>query len=120
MSPVDAVKSVFTKYADFKGRSRRSEYWWFCLCNMIISGVLSTLAQKVGGPCAALSAIYSLAVLVPSLAVLARRLHDIGKSGWWMLLSLVPLVGAIILIIWLAKDGQPEANQYGVNPKSAV
>jgi len=121
MNMVDAVKSVFTNYVNFKGRARRSEYWWFVLANFIVSCVLGILANATGsGIISAISSIYSLAVLLPSLAVEVRRLHDIGKSGWWLLISLVPVVGAILLIVWAAKDGDPAPNQYGENPKNSA
>ena len=91
-------------YADFNGRARRSEYWYFALFNLIISFVIGFTFGVI-------------AVFIPGLAVSVRRLHDIGRSGWWLLLSLIPLVGSIILIIWCCFDSQPGANQYGSNPK---
>ncbi|MBO4265736.1 MAG: DUF805 domain-containing protein [Lachnospiraceae bacterium] len=118
MSFVDAIKSVFTQYVGFSGRARRSEYWYWTLCNCIISGVLSGLARN-GGFFTVLSVIWSLAVLLPGLAVCVRRLHDIGKSGWWLLLALIPVVGAIILIVFFVKDSEPGENAYGPNPKEA-
>ena len=116
MSFVDAIKSVFTQYVGFSGRARRSEYWFFCLFNIIVSCVLSALASKIS-LLSLLSVVWSLAIFLPSLAVCIRRLHDIGKSGWWYLLAFIPLVGAIILIIWFCKDSEPGANAYGPNPK---
>ncbi len=113
MSFVDAVKAVFNKYADFKGRARRSEYWYFVLFSGVVSAILGAIPKA--GPF--LSAIFSLAILVPSLAVSWRRMHDIGKSGAYYLIALIPIVGAIIVIIWCAKDSVPGANQYGENPK---
>ncbi len=109
-------------YADFNGRARRSEYWYFVLFNLIISFVIGFTFGVIAGildmpALANLAYLWSLAVFIPGLAVSARRLHDIGRSGWWLLLSLIPLVGAIILIIWYCKDSQPGANQYGSNPK---
>ncbi len=114
---MDAIKSVFTQYAGFSGRARRSEYWYFVLFNAVVSGVLSGIAQSQGGIFTALSTVYSLGVLIPSIAVCIRRLHDIGKSGWYLLFILIPLVGAIILIVWYCKDSMPGENQYGPNPK---
>lgn len=119
MSFVDAIKNVFSNYANFKDRARRSEYWYFCLFQIVVSGVLSALGQQIG-IFSVLGGLFSLAILVPSLAVTARRFHDIGKSGWWMLISLVPLVGAILCIIWMAKDSDPGENQYGPNPKETA
>lgn len=116
MSFVDAVKSVFTQYVGFNGRARRSEYWYWVLFNFIVSFVLGFLGQFIG-IFSVLSSIYSLAVLLPSLAVCVRRLHDLGKQWTWLLLALIPLVGAIILIVFYCQDSQPGENQYGPNPK---
>ena len=101
---------VLKKYTVFTGRARRQEFWMFALINFIISFVLSFI-----GP---LGYLYSLAVLIPCLAVGARRLHDTGRSGWWQLLALIPLIGAIVLIVFAAQDSQPGENQFGPNPKS--
>ena len=117
MSFVDAIKSVFSQYVGFSGRARRSEYWFFCLFNIIVSFLLSILAIKVGSVFSIVSTIYYLAVLLPSLAVFIRRLHDIGKSGWFYLFALIPLAGPIILIVWFCTDSEPGANQWGPNPK---
>ena len=114
MSFTDAVKSVFSQYVGFKGRARRSEYWWFVLFNIIVSVVISLIARLTGWNF--LSILYSLAVLLPGLAVAVRRLHDIGKSGWFYLFAFIPLVGAIILLVWFCKDSEPVANAYGPNP----
>jgi uncharacterized membrane protein YhaH (DUF805 family) len=108
---------VLKKYAVFSGRARRQEYWMFFLFNVIISIVLAVVGRVIGF--AALGAIYSLAVFLPGLGVAVRRLHDIGRSGWAILIALIPLVGTIILIVWLASEGKPEENQYGPNPKYA-
>lgn len=116
MNITESVKTVLTKYADFTGRARRSEYWWYCLAYGVISSLLSALGQNIKF-FSILGGIFALALLVPSIAVGARRLHDIGKSGWWQLISLIPVVGAIILIIWTVKDSAPGENQYGPNPK---
>ena len=110
ISFVEAVKLFFVRYTDFKGRSRRSEYWWVYLFNMIVSGVIALLIAD-------LAWIWSLVTLVPSLALCVRRLHDIGKSGWWILIALVPLVGGIILLVFTCKDST-EDNQWGPNPKA--
>ena len=119
-----AVESVLKKnYANFNGRARRSEYWYFVLFNLIVGIVCSLITGILGGiPVLGAilklaSGLISLALLVPSLAVVFRRLHDIGKSGWWILISLIPLVGSIILIIFEATDSQPGDNQYGACPK---
>lgn len=114
-----AVQSVFAKYATFSGRARRKEYWYFVLFNMVVSIVIGMLARAIGGENLerTLTSIWSLAVLIPGLAVVWRRLHDIGKSGAWWFLVFVPVVGWIILLIWFCQDSQPGENQYGPNPK---
>ena len=121
MSFQDALRTcIAQKYADFNGRGRRSEYWFFALGYVIaqiiaqvIDGILGTRSSSGTG---LVSAVVSLALLVPWLAASSRRLHDTGRSGWWTLLWLIPLVGQIILIIWWATDSKPD-NQYGPNPK---
>lgn len=118
MSIMEAVQSVFSNYANFNGRARRSEYWWFCLANFVIALILSTLGRKIS-LFGFVSGLYSLAVLIPAIAVGVRRLHDIGKSGWWLFISLVPVIGSIILIVSMAKDSEPGENQYGPNPKES-
>ena len=117
MTIVEAAQSVIANYANFSGRARRSEYWYFVLLNVIVSVVLGVLAQFLGIIATLLSGVWSLAVLVPGLALVWRRLHDIGKSGIWILIALVPLVGEILLLVWFCKDSQPGENQYGPNPK---
>jgi uncharacterized membrane protein YhaH (DUF805 family) len=115
MVMVDYFKLVvFERYAVFEGRAGRAEYWWFFLANLIISFVLQALAGA-SDALLILAVVYSLAVLIPGLAVAVRRLHDTNKSGWWILISLVPFVGVIVLIVFLATDGDQGANQYG-NP----
>lgn len=113
------------KYAVFVGRARRKEYWFFVLFNLIISIVLGIidgvmLANNAGSGLGLLSSVYSLAVMIPGLAVGVRRLHDTDRSGWWLLIGLIPLIGAIVLIVFLAQDGHPGSNQYGNNPKEAT
>ena len=119
MTFTEAVKSVFSKYATFSGRARRSEYWYFVIFAVLVSIVVEAVGKLIGGANFAkvLSGIWSLVILVPSLALDWRRLHDIGKSGWWWLLGFVPVVGWIILIVWACKDSDPGENQYGPNPK---
>lgn len=110
---------VLKKYAVFNGRARRKEYWMFVLFNLIIALVLGLIERLVGGP-GILANLYSLAVLIPGLAVAFRRLHDTNRSGWWILIGLIPLVGFIILIVFMAQDSQPGDNQYGPNPKETT
>ncbi|SFA69755.1 MULTISPECIES: DUF805 domain-containing protein [unclassified Bacillus (in: firmicutes)] len=107
---------VLKNYVVFHGRARRKEYWMFVLVNVIISIILSSIEAVADLP-KFLSTLYSLAVLLPSLAVGVRRLHDIGKSGWWLLLSLIPIIGGIILLVFMCQDSQESDNQYGANPK---
>jgi len=111
------VKTCFSKYVDFNGRARRSEYWYFFLFNMIITVIAAIIAQATGATI--VSTIVSLALLLPGLAVSVRRLHDIGKKWTWLLISLIPIVGEIWLIILNCKDSEPGDNQFGPNPKEA-
>lgn len=108
--------AVLKNYAGFSGRARRTEYWMFLLFNMIIALVLGVVDGLFGSP-GVLGTIYSLAVFIPSIAVSMRRLHDTGRSGWWMLIGFVPLIGAIVLLIFFAQDSMQGDNQYGPSPK---
>ncbi len=110
------------KYATFSGRAQRSEYWFFILFYLIgfillavIDGIIGTLSPEVG--IGILSGIFMLIHILPSIGVSVRRLHDIGKSGWWYFLVIIPLVGPIVLLIFMATDSK-EDNQYGPNPKN--
>jgi uncharacterized membrane protein YhaH (DUF805 family) len=129
VSFTEAVQTCLRKYADFSGRARRSEYWWWVLfvflVDLIVNAVggfqpiLIVLGRGPSGESTSwsvLAAIVSVALLLPGLAVFTRRLHDTGRSGWWWLIVLVPLVGAIILIVFLAQKGNAGANQYGPSP----
>ena len=116
---------VLKQYADFSGRARRKEYWMFVLFNMIFAIVAAILDNVLGIAMegtgyGTLYGIYALAVLIPGLAVAVRRLHDVGKSGWMILIALIPLVGAIWLLVLLVTDSNPGKNQYGQNPKEAT
>jgi len=104
-------------YFDFVGRARRKEYWMFLLINIIISLVLVFIFGLIKLPI--LANLYSLAILCPALGLGARRLHDVGKSGWFMLISLIPF-GVFYVIYLLVQDGEPGVNAYGANPKSFV
>ncbi len=101
----EAIKLCFQKYADFSGRAKRPEFWWFVLFTFLASMILGVVSSMLSG-------LFSLAVIVPSLAVGARRLHDIGRSGWWQLIWLVPVIGWIILIYWCAQEGNAAANEF--------
>ena len=120
---------VLKQYAKFSGRARRKEYWMFILFN-IIFGIIAMILDKIlglsifsvgpGYAYGIIYCLYSLAVLIPGLAVLVRRLHDVGKSGWIIFISLIPIVGAIWLLVLLVTDSKSAENQYGPNPKEAV
>lgn len=107
-----------SRYAQFDGRARRAEYWYFVLYNALISMGCSIIDNLLFKGIAILAGIYSLAVLIPGIAVGVRRLHDIGKSGWFLLVSLIPIVGAIWLIVLLSTPGNVGDNQYGPDPKA--
>ena len=118
---------VLRKYAVFDGRARRKEYWMFSLISILISMALGFAAGFVGtamglssNMVTLLALVYSVAVLVPSLAVWTRRMHDTGRSGWWFLLILVPLIGAIALLVFSLQDSEPGTNAYGKNPKTSM
>lgn len=114
---------VLRKYAVFGGRARRKEYWMFFLFNLIISfllgvfdGVMGTFSPEAG--LGLLGGLYSLAVLIPSIAVTIRRLHDTGRTGWWFLIIFIPLIGAIVLLVFMVLDSEQGSNAYGPNPKA--
>lgn len=113
--------AVLKKYAVFSGRATRSEYWYFALFNIIVSVVLALVDSLIGTggseSLGILSGLYSLAVLLPSLGVAIRRLHDTDRTGWWLLIGLVPLIGIIVLLVFFIQDSQPGDNKYGPNPK---
>jgi uncharacterized membrane protein YhaH (DUF805 family) len=117
MSFADAIRTCFSKYADFSGRARRSEYWFFYLFTVIVMIVVSLVDQAIG-TYPLLYAVAGLALLVPILASGTRRLHDTGRSGVWWLIAFIPLIGAILLIVWFCGDSAPD-NEYGPSPKGA-
>lgn len=115
---------VLKKYVEFSGRARRKEFWMFTLISLIISIVLNVIDRIIGtdfnnGSNGVISSIYSLLVLLPSLGVGVRRLHDTNRSGWWWLIALVPCVGIIVLIVFWAQEGNPGPNSHGQDPKGA-
>jgi uncharacterized membrane protein YhaH (DUF805 family) len=112
MSFTDAIQSGFSNYANFQGRTLRSEYWFFALGIALIS-IVAQLIDRIGLGYPVLGTIVSLGTIIPSLAVAARRLHDTDRSGWWQLLLFVPLIGAIVLIVWYATAGTPGTNRFG-------
>lgn len=115
------------QYADFSGRARRKEYWLFALFNFIIGFVIGFIDGALGtsipvagiGLIGLFATIYGLAVFIPGLAVAVRRLHDIGKSGWWYFIVLIPIVGFIILLVWFCTEGKHSTNAWGPDPKAA-
>lgn len=119
--------SVLQNYATFTGRARRSEYWYFVLFNIVFAGVAMLIDNGLGTtfnfgygvslPYGYFYTFYALAVFIPGLAVLVRRLHDVGKSGWMFLVVLIPLIGAIWLLVLMFTDSQPGSNKWGENPK---
>ena len=123
MSFGQAISSVFKNYANFNGRARRSEFWFFALFNLIIYLAASVINYLIASSSDTTSIIgiiyllYSLATILPSLAVSWRRLHDIGKSGAYILFILIPLVGWIFLLAWFVKDSDMGENRFGPNPK---
>ena len=113
---VEAVKMALQQnYCNFSGRSSRSEYWWFWLFEILLSFILTCI---FGGGTAGtiVSGVFGLAILLPSLGVAVRRMHDIGRSGWWILINLIPFVGLVIWIVWCCKDSEMHPNQYGPVP----
>ena len=113
----DAVRTVLSKYATFSGRAGRGELWWWVLALLIVSIVVEALDRGLGfhggGP---LSFVLGLAVLLPNIAVGVRRLHDIDRTGWWLLIGLIPIVGLITLIVFYVMRGTPGPNRFGPAP----
>ncbi len=113
---------VLQKYAVFNGRASRSEYWYFVLFNLLIAIGLAMIDGLTGSfnpetGIGILGGIYALGVVIPGIAAAVRRLHDTNRTGWWLLIGLIPLIGFIVLIVFLATDSQTGSNQYGENPK---
>lgn len=119
--PVRWFLEPLKKYADFSGRARRSEYWWFSMFTTTISLFLGFVEGMMGvapdSKYSLFAGVWCLAIMVPSIAVTVRRLHDTNRSGWWFLISLIPIVGAIVLLVFLAKDSAPGRNRFGPSPK---
>ena len=109
MSFDQAIRNAFKNYVNFNGRACRSEYWYLVLFNALMSALMLTPLWPLG-------LVLDLAVVLPLLAAACRRLHDTGRSGWYLLVGLAPPVGSIILLIWLCEPGQPGSNQYGAAP----
>lgn len=120
MSLIEAVKSVLYNYLNFSGRARRSEYWYWTLAIFLFSIAMAYLwtgSRRIFGCYPSMTQIYTIAISFLSLSVTIRRLHDIGKSGWWYVLYFIPFVGPIILFILLCQDSELGLNQWGNNPK---
>jgi uncharacterized membrane protein YhaH (DUF805 family) len=117
MNFTEAITSGFQNYANFVGRAQRSAFWYWVLFVWVV-GIVLTLVDSAmfdsGTP--VLSGLFSLATIIPNLAVGARRLHDTDRSGWWQLIALIPLIGIIVLIVWWCGRGQPGPNRFGPNP----
>ncbi|WP_329039184.1 DUF805 domain-containing protein [Streptomyces sp. NBC_00178] len=109
--------AVLKNYAGFSGRARRKEYWMFALFHIIVALVLVGLGAVIDSQIPYL--IYIVALIIPTLAVTVRRLHDTGRSGWWFLISFVPLVGGIVLLVFTCLEGVRDVNEYGADPKLA-
>ena len=109
MNFVDSIKICFSKYVDFSGRAKRPEFWWFTLFLFLANLVLGMLGDMI-------SMLFSLATLLPSLSVGARRLHDTNRSGWWQLLWLIPVIGWIVMIVFLVQEGEAGDNRFGNAP----
>lgn len=116
-----AVETVLReKYVEFNGRARRAEFWWFILFVFVVSTILSlidmALFEGVLQDIGPLSAIFTLITLIPAIAVTARRLHDVGRSGWWQLLFLLPVIGFLVILFWAVQKGTDGPNEYGRDP----
>lgn len=116
---MDYYLGCWQKFATFQGRARRREYWFFILFNAIISIALAITDISLGGDSMGLlSGLYSLLIFLPSLAVTVRRLHDIDRSGWWLLLYVVPVVGVLVILVFTVLDGTQGNNEFGPDPKA--
>lgn len=121
----EAIQSGFGRYIDFSTRSSRSEYWFWVLFILLVQiglGIVDALVFGSGmheGGVGILGGLFALATIIPGIAVGVRRLHDIGRTGWWILIGLIPVIGVIVLIVFFVKPGQPGSNAYGPNPLEA-
>ena len=123
MGFMDAVKSCFEKYATIQGRARRAEYWWFYLFIIIayivvsvVAGVLSAIIPILGAVAFGALALGAIAILIPSICVTVRRLHDQDRSGWWILIAFVPAIGGIVLLVFMILRGTEGDNRFGPDP----
>lgn len=115
-----AVRTCFNNYVTFSGRAQRSQYWWFALFGILGSMLLSLVDGMMFGfhrmDADPLSSLFSLAILLPSISVGVRRLHDRDKSGWWLLIGLIPLIGFLVLVFWFVQRGTVGPNRFGPDP----
>ena len=120
MGMQEAVRTVFGKYAEFNGRARRPEYWWFvlfvALVGLVLTVVESMVMHRPMGQYGILSGIWNLATFLPALGVSIRRLHDVGRSGWWLLIAFIPVIGVLVLLYWYVSQGTVGPNEYGAEP----
>lgn len=120
MNFVDAVKSAFACFADFATRSSRSEYWWFMLFYFLVGLAVTIIQFTMEMTRGIIDLLVFLVFIVPTISVTARRLHDIGRSGLWLLIGLIPLIGGLILLYWAVKPGEDGDNRFGANPLGAA
>lgn len=122
MDFMTSVRTVLGKYATFSGRAQRSEYWWFALFTFVAGVILAFIDGIVfgmaagGQPVSILSGLFSLAMLLPGIAVAVRRLHDIDRTGWWLLLFLIPVLGFLVLLYFFIQRGTAGTNRFGADP----
>jgi uncharacterized membrane protein YhaH (DUF805 family) len=118
MTFTEAIQAVLSKYADFGGRARRSEYWYWTLASLIAYVAIFVIGQVTSETVAGVLFIaFALGVFLPGLAVGVRRLHDTGRSGWWLLIAIVPIIGAIVWLVFALQDSTSGVNKYGPSPK---
>jgi len=118
MQIVEAYTDFWKRYVDFKGRTSRSGFWFYILGAIVVAILASVLDSIVG--MGIFTPLLSLASIIPAIAIYARRLHDINKSGWWQLIVLIPLVGVIVLIVWFATKGDQDKNRFGAVPTHTI
>ena len=116
VSFTEAVERGFQNYANFCGRASRSEYWWWLLFQLLICLFATIVGASIGAAGAILTVLVSLGMFLPSLSVAIRRLHDVGHSGWWYLLGIIPVIGAIVLLVWYCSASEPQSNRFGDVP----